>query len=310
MRVGSICSGISADSVAWAPLGWRHVFFAEIDPYCCAVLKHYYPDVPNLGDMTKVDWGAWAGKVDVLMVSAPCQAFSVAGLRGSLDDHRGNLTLEAARATKLIRPRYLISEQVPGVLNTRDNAWGCFVGALVGADAPLETENGRWPNTGMVSGPDGRLAWRILDAQFFRLAQRRRRVFLVRCPGGGADPGAVLLERPRLLGHPPSREAARQRTAGRAADGAGVGGGSGMGSRARTDGRGSGCDGGVVCADVSPTLNTTWADRAPGSTAQEWDSERGAIHCPETAGSLTSSGRGVERCGESRGQDPVIAVRK
>ncbi len=228
MTYGSVCSGIEAATVAWEPLGWTPAFFCEIEPFPCALLAHHYPDVPNLGDMTKVDWSKWAGKIDVLVGGTPCQSFSVAGLRKSLDDERGNLTLEFARAADIIRPRYLVWENVPGVLNTPDNAFGCFLGALVSADAALETEDGKWPDSGMVSGPSGRCAWRILDAQFFGLAQRRKRVFLVRCPRNGADPGAVLFERPRLLGNPPARGKAGQGTATGTENGtarSGIGGG-------------------------------------------------------------------------------------
>lgn len=137
--------------------------------------------------------------IDVLVGGTPCQGFSVAGLHGSLSDPRGGLSLaflRLAHAIQSVRSRagrrglIVVWENVPGVLNTPDNALGCFLGVLVGADDALRSplERGRWPSAGMVSGPRGRAAWRVLDAQHFGLAQRRERVFLVAGLGDGADP--------------------------------------------------------------------------------------------------------------------------
>lgn len=209
MTFGSVCSGIEAASVAWLPLGWTCAFVAEVDPFCSTLLKRYYPEVPNLGDITKIDWSAWAGKLDVLVGGTPCQAFSVAGLRRSLDDERGNLSLEFVRAAYIIRPRYVVWENVPGVLNTHDNAFGCFLGALAGADSALIPARGqRWTDFGVVNGPTRRIAWRILDAQWFGLAQRRERVFVVASSGDGAHPVEILLEREGVQRNfAPSREA-------------------------------------------------------------------------------------------------------
>jgi len=176
------------------------------------VLAHHYPDVPNLGDMTEMDVGP-LGDIDVLVGGTPCQAFSVAGLRQSLNDARGNLTLSYVRLIhELVEHHNLrnaVWENVPGVLSTKDNAFGCFLGAIVGSDDPLPPPGGkRWPNSGMVSGPKGRAAWTIKDAQYFGLAQRRRRVFVVSDFGNGADPAAVLFEREGVRGNPaPRREA-------------------------------------------------------------------------------------------------------
>jgi DNA (cytosine-5)-methyltransferase 1 len=195
--------------VAWERLGWQAAFYSEVDPFCCALLEHYYPGVPNLGDMTKIDGAEWRGKIDVLVGGTPCQAFSVAGQRASLDDARGNLTLRFVELAHAIDPRYVVWENVPGVLSTKDNAFGCFLGGLVGADAPLIPGNGqRWTDAGMVAGPIRTAAWRILDAQYFRLAQRRRRVFVVSCrTGDGINPGAVLFEPDSVRrDHAPSRE--------------------------------------------------------------------------------------------------------
>ena len=206
IRYGSLCSGIEAASVAWEPLGWQPAWFAEIEPFPCAVLNHHWPHVPNHGDMTQLVGKILNGSIeapDVLVGGTPCQAFSVAGLRGSLDDERGNLTLTLIRildAIDFIRARngqppcILVWENVPGVLSTKDNAFGCFLGGLAGEDMPLEPAGQKWTNAGCVLGHKRRIAWRILDAQYFGVPQRRRRVFLV-ASAGSADPAEILFER-------------------------------------------------------------------------------------------------------------------
>ena len=139
--------------MAFEPLGWEPVFFSEIEPFPKAVLAEHYPDVPDLGDMT--DWRDWPTEllveVDVLVAGTPCQSFSIAGLRQSLDDDRGNLALDFIRICNAIdnlrsasgRPGIkILWENVPGVLNTKDNAFGCFLGALAGEDGALEPPGG------------------------------------------------------------------------------------------------------------------------------------------------------------------------
>lgn len=207
----SVCSGIEAASRAWHPLGWRAVAFSEIEKFPSAVLAHHYPDVPNLGDFTKIDVRTLP-RVDILCGGTPCQAFSVAGLRQSLADERGNLSLEFVRLAHELAARNglrnAVWENVVGVLSTKDNAFGCFLAGLVGADSAIEPpRRGKWPGAGMVSGPKGRAAWRVLDAQYFGVAQRRRRVIVVADFGNGADPAAVLFEQDGMRRHsPPSRE--------------------------------------------------------------------------------------------------------
>jgi len=177
MRIGSLFSGIGAPEKAWQ--GWDFRFCAEIDPFGSATLAHHY-GTPNLGDVTKIDGTQWRGKIDLLVGGSPCQAFSVAGLRRSLDDERGNLTLEFVRLCDEIQPPIIVWENVPGVLSTKDNAFGCFLAGLVGSASPLVPAKGqRWTNAGMVVGPKRAAAWRVLDAQHFGVPQRRRRVFLV-----------------------------------------------------------------------------------------------------------------------------------
>ena len=200
MKFGSVCSGIEAASVAWGPLGWKAAWFSEIESFPCAVLKHHYPDVPNLGVMTKLPDLIRSGQVeapDLLCGGTPCQAFSVAGLRQSLADERGNLSLtfcEIADAIDEKRKSIIFWENVPGVLNTKDNAFGCFLGALAGEDDALVPPGGRWSNAGFIDGPQRAVAWRVLDAQYFGVAQRRRRVFVVASARDDFDPAAVLFE--------------------------------------------------------------------------------------------------------------------
>lgn len=223
LRYLSVCSGIEAATVAWKPLGWEPVAFAEIEPFPCAVLAHHYSDVPNLGDMERFHEWPDFGPVDVLVGGSPCQSFSIAGLRKGMDDPRGNLALVFLGLIDRFRPRFVLWENVPGVLSSNGGRdFGSFVGGL------------------------GQLgygwAYRVLDAQYFGLAQRRKRVFVVACPGDWRRAAAVLFE----------RESLRRDTAPR---------------------RETGQD---FTHDLAPCVG--------------------------------ASGRGFERAGETRGQDPVVAV--
>lgn len=209
MRFGSICSGIEAASVAWNPLGWKAAWFSEIEPFPCELLRQRFPSVPNLGDMTTIADRIRAGEVeapDMLCGGTPCQAFSVAGRRQSLADERGNLSLvfcelaDAIDSTRIAagrKPAVVFWENVPGVLSTKDNAFGCLLGKLAGSDFPLSSGASRWSNAGFIAGKKRLVAWRILDAQYFGVPQRRRRVFVVASAvgWGGIDPGEVLFER-------------------------------------------------------------------------------------------------------------------
>ena len=231
MRFGSVCSGIEAASVAWHPLGWEAAWLAEIEPFPNAVLAHHYPTVPNLGDMTTITRRVLTREVeapDVFTGGTPCQAFSVAGLRRSLDDARGNLSLtfcEIADAIDHVRvargdpPAIIVWENVPGVLSTADNAFGCFLAGLAGEDDALIPPGGKWTNAGVVHGPARSVAWRTLDAQYFGVAQRRRRVWVVASSRDGFDPAAVLFEWDRVRrDSAPSREPGKD-TAGSTGDG-------------------------------------------------------------------------------------------
>lgn len=184
-----MCSGIEAATVAWHPLGWSPVAFSDIDPFCQALLRHHYPEVPVFGDFTHLRDEPWIVMADLLIAGTPCQSFSPAGLRQSMSDDRGVLALEYLRLANAIDdlrrlaglpPAWILWENVPGVLDTRDNAFGAFLGGLCGCDAAIdEPRSGRWPNAGVVAGPQRGAAWRVLDAQYYGLAQRRERVFVV-----------------------------------------------------------------------------------------------------------------------------------
>ena len=187
LRYGSVCSGVEAATVAWHPLGWEPQWFSEIEKFPSAVLAHHYPNTPNLGDMTKFkEWPS--DPIDLLVGGTPCQSFSVAGLRKGLSDPRGNLMLTYLAIAAQYQPKWLVWENVPGVLSSnRGRDFGTFLGAL------------------------GQLgygfAYRVLDAQYFGVAQRRRRVFVVGYLGDWKRATAVLFERESLSGHPaPSRE--------------------------------------------------------------------------------------------------------
>jgi len=239
VRYLSVCSGIEAASVAWAPLGWKPLAFAEIEPFPRAVLAHHHPDVPLHGDFTLLRDQPWIADADLLVGGTPCQAFSIAGLRQSLADDRGNLSLEFIRLANAIDdlrrdagrpPAYVLWENVPGVLSVGDNAFGAFLGGLVGSDTPIVPRGRNWTDAGVVAGPQRVAAWRILDAQHFGLAQRRRRVFVLarEHPGGWACADALLPILDGLSGHPAPRREAGKGTAGRAAHGAEVGGDGGI----------------------------------------------------------------------------------
>jgi DNA (cytosine-5)-methyltransferase 1 len=181
LTYGSVCSGVEAATVAWHQLGWKPEWFSEIETFPSAVLQHHYPNVPNRGDMTKFkEWPD--GSIDILVGGTPCQSFSVAGLRKGLDDPRGNLMLTYLALAARYRPRWLVWENVSGVLSSnKGRDFGTFLGAL---------------------GECGYgFAYRVLDAQYFGVAQRRRRVFVIGYLGNWQRAAAVLFERDSLQGN-------------------------------------------------------------------------------------------------------------
>lgn len=191
MKYLSVCSGIEAATVAWHDLGWKPAGFSEIEPFPSAVLKHHYPDVTNFGDMTKYKEWNLDGKIDLLVGGTPCQSFSVAGLRKGMDDPRGNLALVYCGMLDHFRPQWFVWENVPGVLSSGD---GRDFGSFLGAVAQLGYG----------------FSYRVLDAQYFGVAQRRRRVFVVGYLGDWRPAAAVLFERRSLC-----RDTAPSRTSGK-----------------------------------------------------------------------------------------------
>lgn len=299
MRFGSVCSGIEAASVAWHHLGWSPAWLSEVDIAASAVLAHrfgasapVYPLPKSERAMKRVEWGDqivnWgdftrlpdivrrgdAEAPDLLCGGTPCQAFSLAGRRDGLADDRGQLTLafgdladaiDDRRAEQGDLPAIIFWENVPGVLSDASNAFGCFLALLAGDSEPVEPgprpEHGRasahwrwkkatgqhipkWPNAGVVAGPRRTVAWVVKDAQYFGLAQRRRRVFVVASAREGFDPAEILFE-----------------------------------------------------------FDGVRRDTQPSREAGE-----GLTHT--VAPSLTGSGRGVDRVGDPRGQDPVVAYER
>ena len=195
MNYLSVCSGIEAATVAWHPLGWNPVGFSEIESFPSQVLKHHYPQITNFGDMTKFKEWKIESNVDVFVGGTPCQSFSVAGLRKGLDDPRGNLMLTYLAIAKQYRPRWLVWENVPGVLSSADGRdFGSFLGGLA------------------ICGYG--FAYRVLDAQYFGVAQRRKRVFVVGYLGDWRPAAAVLFERESLSGYPAPRREKGQEVAG------------------------------------------------------------------------------------------------
>ena len=317
MKFGSVCSGIEAASVAWNPLGWEAAWLSEIEPFPSAVLKHHYPDVPNLGDMTALPDRILSGEVeapDLFCGGTPCQAFSVAGLRNSLDDARGNLSLtfvgianaiDHVRSVRGDSPAIIFWENVPGVLSTKDNAFGCFLGALAGEDDPIVPPGEKWTNAGCVYGPQRTVAWRVLDAQYFGVAQRRRRVFVVASARDDFNPTEVLFEFNGVRRDiAPSREARQEvaESAGASATFSCAGIGAYTEDNAAATLLKSGQDLGNGCeALVSQTVQTLRC-RRPGEGGMSGDDEHlipmispalntqsGANHAPDTKAYLVQS---------------------
>ena len=200
LRYGSVCSGVEAATVAWHPLGWEPQWFSEIEKFPSAVLAHHYPNTPNLGDMTA--FKEWPNDpIDVLVGGTPCQSFSVAGLRKGLSDPRGNLMLTYLAIAAQYQPKWLVWENVPGVLSSnRGRDFGTFLGALA------ELGYG--------------FAYRVLDAQYFGVAQRRKRVFVVGYLGDWKRATAVLFERESLSRHSAPSRQTREEVAGTVTQGA------------------------------------------------------------------------------------------
>lgn len=300
MRYGSVCSGIEAASCAWESFGWTPVWFSEVAAWPSKFLSSRFPAVPNHGSLVGLSTRL-AGddrRIDVLVGGTPCQAFSVSGLRRGLADDRGNLTLEFARLAEALRPRWVVWENVPGVLSDGTNAFGCLLGAL------CELGYG--------------CAWRVLDAQFFGVAQRRERVFLVGHLGAAAAAGAVLFEPEGVRRNPPTRGEAEEDVAGAVGIGAG-------GRRRDLDGHGAyvqvGTGNGVTTEDCAPALTRSALSRSALSRSVNNDtplllasfdetqvtSPGNRSSCAPHTAALTKTGRPPAIAFNAR-QDPVPSI--
>ena len=179
LRAATLCSGIGAPEYALVDR-YDFKFCAEIEKFPSVVLACHYPETPNLGDITKIDGTLWRDKVDLIIGGPPCQSFSVAGDRQSLQDPRGMLTFQYLELLKQIQPALAIYENVPGILTSKDNPWGKFLGRAVGSDE-INPPGGKWRRAGMVAGKYISVAWRTLNARNFGLAQNRERVYAIIC---------------------------------------------------------------------------------------------------------------------------------
>ncbi|MDJ0023647.1 Dam family site-specific DNA-(adenine-N6)-methyltransferase [Pantoea eucrina] len=350
---GSVCSGIEAASVAWDGLGWKAAWFAEIEKFPAAVLAHRYPDVPNLGDMTKIAAGVRAGSIPapaVMVGGTPCQAFSIAGLRKSLDDPRGQLTLSYVDLANAIdekrtengeQPAVHLWENVPGSLSTPDNAFGFFLAGMAGENEAFEPgprpEHGKsgpgwrwnkserkhvpkWPKSGCVYGRQRKLAWRLLDAQYFGVAQRRRRIFVVASARNDVDPAEILLEFDGMRRDSPPCRKTGKAVAALTASGVGVGGPDF--AHAAAGHLVSECDNGLKSADCDGSYSPPVAfgggncsgalDVAACLTAKgqrnDFDVETFAVQSAtgEVSHTLTAGGHDASEDGTGRGT-PVVA---
>ena len=223
MRYGSVCSGIEAATVAWKPLGWQPAFFSDTAAFPRAVLQHHYPDVPLHGDFNTIQDGDY-GAIDLLVAGTPCQSFSVAGCRRGLHDPRGQLAIDYIRLADRLCPRWVVWENVPGVLSSdAGEAFAAILSSFVRWH--VEPPEDGWRSSGIceagpVNGAFG-VAWRVLDAQYVRVQshpravpQRRRRLFLVGHHRGWRHPAAVLFEPASLCRNPTPRRVAQKTTTG------------------------------------------------------------------------------------------------
>lgn len=266
MRYVSVFSGVEAASLAFGQLGWDPVCFCEVDEFPSAVLRKRFPRVPNLGDITKVKWREvereW-GAADLVVGGSPCQSFSIAGNRTGLEGESG-LMWEYVRCVRELMPRWVLWENVPGALSSSNGEdFGCLLRSL--------DELGYG------------LAWRVLDAQFFGVAQRRRRLFLVGSLGdGGAERACeVLFEPESLRWDSPSGREKREELA------AGAGKGAACAGFKYSAGRSAGSIG--YGEGLSPTLT---ADHNP-AVLTPWDVQSKRVYAADGVAPALQSGDGA-----------------
>jgi DNA (cytosine-5)-methyltransferase 1 len=281
MRYLSLFSGLGGAELAFAPLGWESVGVSEIDPAACAVLAHYHPNTPNLGDIKAVteEQIKALGKIDLVVFGFPCQDLSVAGKRAGLKDEdgentRSGLFFDAMRIVRWSGARWAVAENVPGLFSSEQGRdFAAVVGEMAGVR--VDVPDGGWENSGFLASGEGLIEWAVLDAQFFGVPQRRRRVFLIRDTGDWQSREPILLIQHSLSGHPPPRKEKGQRVAGCLKGGSGErgwsdpsdGNGGGMVEVGGTSGRG---DGGIDGsgepipkwpAEIASTLDAHFGDK-------------------------------------------------
>ncbi len=289
MRYLSLCSGIEAASVAWMPLGWVPVAFAEIEAFPAAVLAHHYPNVPNLGNINEITQQQIEdlGHIDAVIFGFPCQDLSGAGKRKGLKNADGTFTrsglfFKCEQISRWAKARWTVAENVLGLFSIDEGrAFATVVGELAGAEVRVPRDG--WPNSGVALGPKGLVEFTVLDAQYAGLAQRRKRCFFVRDSGDWSNRPPVLLISESMFRDPAPRRTPRQSPA------AAAQGSSGSGR-------------------VAPTLDAR-AGRS-GETSFATSGELIEQGCYELAPPILSSGRGTERAGETRGQDCVIPIQE
>lgn len=309
MRFLSLFSGIEAASVAWESLGWTCVAVAEIEKFPSEVLRIHYPSVQNLGDVTKINRSQidQIGRIDLVIGGFPCQDVSVAGKRKGLKNADGTYTrsglfFDAMRIIEWAKPRWTLVENVPGLFSSNGGSdFGAVVGELAGAKFDVPREG--WRTSGFALGKKGLVEWRVLDAQFFGLAQRRKRVFIVRDSGNWAGRPPLLLERESLRWNPPKGRETREGTAPTIS--ARTKGGGGLSTDAECDGaviaatltknyathhgRSAGNNGGVAANQLIPQLSPAIKSRDCKGPSSDGDGD-GAPLIPVVAHSV-SAGR-------------------
>jgi DNA (cytosine-5)-methyltransferase 1 len=297
LRFGTFCSGIGAPEAAWSQLGWQPQFFSEIEPFPCAVLARHFPGVQNLGDMTKItDETLSRHSVDVVCAGTPCQSFSVAGLRGGMDDARGNLAFRYVELLGSLRPTRMVWENVPGVLSSwtdeetlntsqesrelvreveearrtlSEAGYDCGPTIGIGDTEEVQQTNDYDQFTAALVERGYSLAWGILDAQYFGVAQRRKRVFVVGSLGNWTDPASILFDRECLSGNPPPGREERTHVT--------------RGADSNGDGDGAGEDGGTpltVFDTTQVTSKSNYSNPKPGDPCHPLAS---AAHPPAIA---------------------------
>ena len=285
MRYLSVCSGMEAASVAWEPLGWKAVGFSEIEPFPSAILKHRFPNVPNYGSLTEYQsWPLEPGAIDLLVGGTPCQSFSVAGLRKGLADPRGNLALTFLGLADKLKPKWIIWENVPGVLSSEGGRdFGSFLGALVQLGYGF--------------------AYRVLDAQYVggprAVPQRRRRVFVVACLGDWRAAAEVLSLREGLRGYLASGGKKRKSVA------------PDVGSGVEADSKGVAIPYRKSKRAQSVTDNETWVLANSSNTLNNFDlGDTRTTHAVinNVAPTVTSSGPPYSRTGNERVEAEALAI--